>query len=105
MKARYTSLKVLIDYYKQNNRMLDELEPIEGTVEYDPNVLDFTQRLQERHHRFERSLKRVVYGEPIPILKIYFMQFMPGHDIPIRALLKLITPIGYDNVTRTGQFG
>lgn len=74
----YTLLKVLIDYYKQNNRMLDELEPIEGTVEYDPNVLDFTQRLQERHHRFERSLKKL-----------------------IKMLKKELSKFNYENPTRT----
>ena len=44
-------------------------------------------------------------GAKFPFLKICFMQFIPRHDIPVRALLKLITAIDYDGITRTGQFG
>ena len=59
----YTSLKVLIDYYKQNNRVLDELEKRESTektVECDPDILDFTKRLHKRHRRFKRLQKKLL---------------------------------------------
>ena len=76
----YTSLKVLIDYYKQNNRALDEYnrllderkrlldehksllderrkiyeesESITKILEYENMLAAFTQLLQKRHHRF-----------------------------------------------------
>ncbi|MDE0159944.1 MAG: hypothetical protein OXI02_01835 [Candidatus Dadabacteria bacterium] len=108
----YTSLKVLIDYYKQNNGLLDQLEkekkelvnqPVlealidyykqdnkilyehekrestKKTVEYDPTVLDFTKRLQERHHRFERSLKKL-----IKTLKKELSKF--NYENPVRTI-------------------
>lgn len=86
----YTLLKVLIDYYKQNNRLLDEFaESIDengnllGLHETPWNkdtaplhmqtghrrlrqvarenleILNFTERLQSRHHRFEKVKKEL----------------------------------------------
>lgn len=78
----YTSLKVLVDYYKQNNRALDEhkrlldehkrlldklsklldkrkkeseeAESIVKIMQYEHMLANFTQLLQKRHHRFLR---------------------------------------------------
>ena len=63
----YTSLKVLIDYYKQSNKMLDEYKRYYGksesakeTVEYWGALVNFTQLLQKRHHRFVRLNKMLL---------------------------------------------
>ena len=64
----YTSLKVLIDYYKQNNRALDEhsrllderkkndeeSKSIIKIMQYENTLVGFTQLLERRHHRFLR---------------------------------------------------
>ncbi len=84
----YTSLKALIDYYKQDNKILYEHEKRESTkktVEYDPTVLDFTKRLQERHHRFERSLKKL-----IKTLKKELSKF--NYEDPVRTISILRSP-------------
>ena len=61
----YTSLKVLVDYYKQSNRMLDEYgkyyekdKSSEETFKYWHMLRNFTQLLlQKRHNRFLRLNK------------------------------------------------
>lgn len=86
----YTLLKALIDYYKQNNRLLDEfgefldedgnllneygelwdkdrgsLDMYYGSklkrriAKQNLEILDFTERLQFRHHRFEKLKKEL----------------------------------------------
>ena len=64
----YTSLKVLIDYYKQNNKVLDELEKRKSTEKsvkcnhhiVDFHIVDFTKRLNKRHHRVKRLQKKLL---------------------------------------------
>ncbi len=51
----YTLLKALIDYYKQNNRSLDEIEKSRATkeaIESDEVYQDFARRLYQCHLRF-----------------------------------------------------
>lgn len=97
----YTLLKVLIDYYKQNNRLLDEhvesldedgnllglyglpwdkdrglldmsfgSKPERNIAKQNLEILNFTERLQSRHHRFEQLKKELfdVIEEKFPEL-------------------------------------
>ena len=52
----YTLLKVLIDYYTQNNRLLDDIEKKgigAAAAEANKENQEFTQRLKECHLRFK----------------------------------------------------
>ena len=59
----YTLLKLLIDFYKMNNTLMDEYneaDPLARVVfENDPNVQGFTERLKGHHCHFVRLRKEV----------------------------------------------
>ena len=91
----YTSLKVVIDYYKQNNRALDEhsrllderkkndeeSKSIIKIMQYENTLVGFTQLLERRHHRFlrlnelllktlKKELSKLSYEDPARTISI-----------------------------------
>ena len=95
----YTSLKVVIDYYKQNNRALDEhsrlldehskllderkkndeeSKSIIKIMQYENTLVGFTQLLERRHHRFLRL-----------------------NELLLKTLKKELSKLSYENPART----
>ena len=64
----YVLLKVLIDYYNQNNRLMGLYSKEEA--ECDLDVQEFTLRLKDRHYRFRELKKQLskMLGEELSIL-------------------------------------